>query len=711
MSVKSIGPYRIVSEIAAGGMGVVYRALDPALNREVALKFVLNPDASATERKRFAREGRALAKLTHRSIVSVLAVGEHEERPYLVMDLVEGESLEDRLGRDGPLPPETAIEIARKLAVALQHCHERSVLHRDVKPANVILTPSGEPVLTDFGLAKDLAASLRSSVSTHGRFMGTPGYWPPEQALGDLDSIGTHSDIYSLGATLYAMLTGRPPVTGTSLIEILAATTSAEPEPPSHVRSELGVDVDAICLRCLAKAPADRYPSASALAVDLERLQTGGSRQQEGFEGAGEGQAKTVLQWVLVGALAVAVLITGLLGWRLVATQRDVSQARGDLERHQAKSTASDREALALKTKLAAAEQTIAVSKREQAKQNARLTAAYAKRAAAADADKAKHEEMDAALAKERLERHQLDVLRGQVGWSPPTEDAVERAQSYLAEAVRLEETAPEAALLACSKALRFHPRSSEAFFWRGMLLCRAGALPSGTLDLSRALELAPRAFADLRRSSQRSGDEWVVLFTTFFGLYTFDTGVVSVTHVLDLNRVKAAVDKIVKSYPGAAHAQFLRANSMLVKAEFKTLSRTSLLAARSGFDECLRLNPNHGTALLHRGHTQALLARLSPKQEREDLFASALRDLRLAAQRAPEVLRVSHYLLARIEADRSGEEGLDPDETKVRLDAAIRELTAAVDAGWVGFDRINAERAFDALRELPAFRKLLPAK
>jgi serine/threonine protein kinase/tetratricopeptide (TPR) repeat protein len=263
-----IGRYAVQGELGRGAMGVVYRAHDARLRRDVAVKLAIAGGDRGRLLRRLSVEAVALGRLRHPGIVTLHEVGEHEGHPFLVMDLVEGRSLQDRLDQGGPLPPLEAARIARQLALALAHAHERGVLHRDVKPTNVLLPPEG-PVLTDFGLARD--ADLASGVTTPGHVLGTPGFWPPEQARGKRDQVGPASDVYALGATLFAALTGRPPFEGETLLETVAATCQEPPPPPSSLAPGVGPGLDAIVLRALEKAPADRFPSAQAMAEALER--------------------------------------------------------------------------------------------------------------------------------------------------------------------------------------------------------------------------------------------------------------------------------------------------------------------------------------------------------------------------------------------------------------------------------------------------------
>lgn len=243
-------------------MGVVYRARDPVRGDVVALKVLLSGGGVARER-RFRREVASLLRLRHPNLISVLEHGEERGRPYLVMQLCEGESLDQHLKRQGPYPPRKAARIALTLARALAAAHAAGVLHRDVKPANVILDPRLGPVLTDFGLARELSGE-QSLLTRSGVGLGSPGFWSPEQARGDRERVGPPSDVYSLGATLYALLTGESPHPGDSFHEVLVATLEHSPEPTG-----LDPELDAICLRCLAKDPTERFASAQDLADAL----------------------------------------------------------------------------------------------------------------------------------------------------------------------------------------------------------------------------------------------------------------------------------------------------------------------------------------------------------------------------------------------------------------------------------------------------------
>ena len=270
---ERVGPYAIERELARGGMGRVCIAYD-AVGRRVALKLLLREkEPTPEESARFRIEGESLARLDHPNVVRVLGAGEDGGVAYLALELVEGEAL-DRALKRGPLPPAQAAQITILLARALAHAHERGVLHRDLKPANVILDPAGQPRLTDFGLALQLDAETER-LSRTGQTMGTPAYMAPEQAAGEKQRIDPRTDVYGLGATFYALLTGRAPFVAASQLQLITQVLRALPEPPSQHAPGIEPALDAIALKCLAKERSKRYADMAALLVDLERYLPG----------------------------------------------------------------------------------------------------------------------------------------------------------------------------------------------------------------------------------------------------------------------------------------------------------------------------------------------------------------------------------------------------------------------------------------------------
>jgi eukaryotic-like serine/threonine-protein kinase len=269
---KMIAGYEILGELGRGGMGVVYKARQVQLNRTVALKMILSGDhADEQDRVRFRSEAEAVARLQHPNIVQIHEVGESDGHPYFSLEFCPGGSLASRLAGT-PLPPADAAGLVAAMARAVQAAHEAGIVHRDLKPANILLAADGTPKITDFGLAKKLGEAGRTVT---GAILGTPSYMAPEQAAGKGKEVGPAADVYSLGAILYQTLTGAPPFEGQSAWETVHLVLTAEPEPPSRRNPRVARDLETICLRCLDKDQAKRYPSALALADDLRRFQSG----------------------------------------------------------------------------------------------------------------------------------------------------------------------------------------------------------------------------------------------------------------------------------------------------------------------------------------------------------------------------------------------------------------------------------------------------
>jgi WD40 repeat protein len=273
------GNYELLEEIARGGMGVVHRARQVGLGRIVALKLILAGDyCGPQELVRFRTEAEAAARLQHPNIVQVFEVGEQDGLPYLSLELVDGGSLEAKLAAPWAAPE--AARLVEVVARALQHAHEQGVVHRDLKPANILLSVDGTPKVTDFGLARRLpgdggTGGQGAGATQTGAVLGTPGYMAPEQASGKSKEVGPAADVYGLGAVLYALLTGRPPFEGATLLDTLEQVKSEDPLPPSRLQPRVPLDLETICLKCLHKEPAKRYPTAAALADDLRRFLAG----------------------------------------------------------------------------------------------------------------------------------------------------------------------------------------------------------------------------------------------------------------------------------------------------------------------------------------------------------------------------------------------------------------------------------------------------
>ena len=272
----SLGDYEILGELGAGGMGVVYKARHLALNRIVALKMILSGGrATPTQLARFKGEALAVAKLDHPNIVRVYDIGEHEGSPFFAMEYVDGDALDKKLDRK-PMEPPAAAALVESIARAMHYAHRMGVIHRDLKPANIMLTQDGIPKIADFGLAKQLDDDEGGMTRT-GVVMCTPNYMAPEQAEGNTKHVDHLADVYAIGATLYELVTGRPPFQGSSAIAIIAQVRSTDPVNPGLLTPGLSKDVETICLKCLQKEPARRYATAEALADDLRRFQNGES--------------------------------------------------------------------------------------------------------------------------------------------------------------------------------------------------------------------------------------------------------------------------------------------------------------------------------------------------------------------------------------------------------------------------------------------------
>jgi serine/threonine-protein kinase len=271
----SVPGYEIGCVLGHGGMGVVFKATQVRADRIVALKVIKANFADDDDlRGRFRTEAQALARIKHANIVQIYDVGEESGCPYFSMEFVSGGSLAERLQRE-TLPVQEAARLIETLARAVEAAHQAGVLHRDLKPSNVLLDSDGTPRITDFGLAKQLEKD--DSHTRTGAVLGTPAYMAPEQASGQLARIGKATDVYGLGATLYELLTGRPPFRADHSAATVQLVLTAEPTPPSRSRSGIPLELEAICLKCLEKDPDSRYPSAAALADDLGRFLRGES--------------------------------------------------------------------------------------------------------------------------------------------------------------------------------------------------------------------------------------------------------------------------------------------------------------------------------------------------------------------------------------------------------------------------------------------------
>jgi WD40 repeat protein len=331
--IRYVGDYELRAELGRGGMGVVYRARQVSLNRPVAVKLIRSGElAGEDELRRFQNEAKAVAQLDHPGIVPVYEVGEHYGRRYFSMKLVSGGSLADRLTayRDNP---RAAAAILVEAAEAVHHAHVRGILHRDLKPANILVDDEGHPQITDFGLAKRVEAEDEAELTTSGALLGTPAYMAPEQALGRRSAITTATDVHGLGAVLYALLTGRAPFLGDSLMDTLTQVKEQPPVPPRKLNPKAPSDLEVMCLKCLEKDPRRRYTSAQALADDLQAWLEGRpitARRVSSLERAAlfvRRRPALVSVYGLTAAVLVLVGFGGSLAWLWRAAERARAQA------------------------------------------------------------------------------------------------------------------------------------------------------------------------------------------------------------------------------------------------------------------------------------------------------------------------------------------------------------------------------------------------
>ena len=264
-----LGDYELLEEVGRGGQGVVFRARQKSLHRIVALKVIgLGQWATKAHLKRFRLEAEAAASLDHPCIVPIYEVGERDGQCYFSMKFVEGGQL-DEVVKQAPMSIRQAVELIAKVARTVHYAHEHGILHRDIKPGNILLDAKGEPHLTDFGLAR--LVESESTVTRTLEVLGTPSYMSPEQAAGNNAKVTSTTDVYGLGAVLYQLLAGHPPFAGGTTYETIKLLLETEPRPPRLWNPKVDRDLSTICLKCLDKDPQRRYSSALALAEDLER--------------------------------------------------------------------------------------------------------------------------------------------------------------------------------------------------------------------------------------------------------------------------------------------------------------------------------------------------------------------------------------------------------------------------------------------------------
>jgi eukaryotic-like serine/threonine-protein kinase len=366
-TVRQFGDYELMAEVASGGMGVVYRARQISLNRIVALKMIrAGQFASPAEVQRFRTEAEAAANLDHPNIVPIYEVGEHEGRHYFSMKLVEGGSLAERISNlNFPVPNREGARLIATLSRAVHHAHQRGVLHRDIKPTNILLDQNGEPHLTDFGLAKlvESGGDLTQTLA----ILGTPHYMAPEQAAGRAREVTTAADIYSLGAVLYELLAGRPPFPSESALQVLQHAQHREPESLRKLKPAIDRDLETICLKCLEKEPAHRYGTAESLAEDLDHWLAG-----EPIQARPVSAPERVFKWTrrnpaiatLIG-LAHVLFLAGLVGvlWQWWRAEQSARRAEANESQAAAEAIKSREVAQFLKEMLAGVGPSVALGR------------------------------------------------------------------------------------------------------------------------------------------------------------------------------------------------------------------------------------------------------------------------------------------------------------------------------------------------------------
>jgi eukaryotic-like serine/threonine-protein kinase len=327
---RYFGDYELLEEIARGGMGVVYKAQQVRLKRVVALKMILAGQfATSQDVARFHAEAQAAAKLDHPGIVPVFEVGEHQHQHYFSMAFVDGDSLARKISA-GPLPPREAAELMERVAEAVAYAHVEGVIHRDLKPGNILIDKNGTPRITDFGLAKRVEGEA-AGLTTTGQVLGTPSYMPPEQARGDAAATGPLADIYALGAVLYCMLTGRPPFQAASAVETLIQVIAKEPASPRIINPSVPRDLETIGLKCLEKEPSRRYSSAQELAAELQRYLDGRPIHARPISSTAQAwrwcQRNAALSMTMLVATLLLLTVTGLYFSSLIAKNAQLAKA------------------------------------------------------------------------------------------------------------------------------------------------------------------------------------------------------------------------------------------------------------------------------------------------------------------------------------------------------------------------------------------------
>jgi serine/threonine-protein kinase len=702
---ERIGPYRVVGLLGRGGMGIVYEALDTRLERPVALK-VIAPGAGAEMRARFLREARSMARLgKHPHLVQVHEAERYDGRDVLVMELVRGTTLAEML-RAGPLAPRRAAEIGEKVARALDHAHRHGLIHRDVKPSNVLLGEGGEPQVGDFGLCLDAASEERLSAS--GAILGTPSYMAPEQAESPA-RVDARADVYGVGALLYHATTGRPPFEGGGWAATLALVLEANPTPPSALRAGLSRDLEAVIERAMERDPARRYESAGLLADDLGRLARGepvvarprplarrllGGARRKPLLAAG------FLAAIVLGAGAAA-LAPGVLAARAreasEAARASAAAAPTAAERIAALGRAIELDPLSWRAFADRARARVEEAERVE-RDNDRFGARYDVRPlleeARSDCDRAlalREDAAEALLLRAELRERLLDAAGAEEDHARYEALDPKAASAYVARGRRRWERGDRAGAIAfLDRAVRLAPRSVEPLLVRGPWLAEIGRTDEAIADYDRAIELEPgsarlhygRAHLVQRWKGDMKGalagfDEAVRLAPED-GNNWFARG--------NLRRLVRPpdIDGAIEDYRKAiALAPSL--NGPATNLGILLSSRGRQAEAREAFDEAIRRDPSFGMNYFGRAMTFLAETPPDPKAARADLDRACERESRQALpfwRRA--ALREEAGDLAGALLDFKVAAARVPEKSRERaqLEEAIAEVSARLEGG-----------------------------
>jgi WD40 repeat protein len=467
-SAEALGRFELRGLLGEGAFGTVYRAYDPLLDRDVALKIPKFSSRQTRFAERFQREARAAARLRHPNIVAVFEGGAAQGQPYIASEYIEGLPLSDRIAAGPPEFRQSAAWV-RELAQALDYAHGEGIIHRDVKPANILLNAANRPQLMDFGLAK-LVGDEDAGLTADGSIVGTPAYMSPEQARGELEAVGPLSDQYSLGVVLYELLTGRKPFLGPPHT-VIAQVAAEEPPAPRSFDARIPQDLEAICLRAMEKSPDRRYGDLSAMADDLERWLSGRETRARPI-----GLWERGLRWrrrePAIARLTAVVVLVALTGFCAVAWQWRRAEANhlhslANFEDAQEQRLAAEKNLDEVRRQRQIAENNLSEAERQRQR-----------------AEAAQH---SLAVALEESQTHLAEANRQR-----------ERAEVNLAEAVRQSRLASQSEDLANQEKQAKQKLLGQEYLARGLSLCKQGQAGAGVLWLARGLEILPPEKAEL---------------------------------------------------------------------------------------------------------------------------------------------------------------------------------------------------------------------